>query len=152
MRYARYFATTILVAFLAMGHGQAARPTDDTELLKTRERVWRAWFDNDTKTLEHLVPAESIVFSGGDPAWKHQAEVLSGAAEFQEGGGKLVRLEFLKTEVQHFGDVAIVWSRYRVEMETKGKRSVDAGRISEIFVLRNGEWVNPGWHSDPAQP
>jgi hypothetical protein len=37
--------------------------------------------------------------------------------EFHATGGKLVRLEFPRTEIQHLGDVAIVWSGYVVETE-----------------------------------
>jgi len=29
-----------------------------------------------------------------------------------------------------------------------GKRSVTSGRVTEIFVRRNGKWTNPGWHTD----
>jgi hypothetical protein len=32
--------------------------------------------------------------------------------------------------------------------ETGGRRSVSSGRATEIFVLRSGRWVNPGWHTD----
>ena len=60
-------------------------------------------------------------------------------------------LNFPRTEVQHFGDVAIVWSQYLAETETNGKRSLDSGRITEIFVRRNGQWTNPGWHADAAR-
>jgi hypothetical protein len=39
---------------------------DREELLRARETVWRAWFAADTKTLEKLVPPETIVMSGGE--------------------------------------------------------------------------------------
>jgi hypothetical protein len=39
---------------------------DREELLRARETVWRAWFAGDTKTLEKLVPPETIVMSGGE--------------------------------------------------------------------------------------
>jgi ketosteroid isomerase-like protein len=120
-------------------------------LLHARETVWRAWFAGDTKTLEELVPPESIVMSGGEEKWKNQADVLRSAAKFHANGGKLVRLEFPHTEVQHFGDVAIVWSQYLAETETNGKRSLDSGRITEIFVRRHGQWTNPGWHTDSGK-
>jgi hypothetical protein len=89
--------------------------------------------------------------SGGEDKWKNQADVLHGAAEFHAKGGKLVRLEFPRTEVQHFGDVPIVWSQYLAETETNGKRSLDSGRITEIFVRRNGQWTNPGWHAEAGR-
>jgi ketosteroid isomerase-like protein len=125
-----------------------AQTPQDSQLLQVRETVWRAWFSNDVKTLHALVPSETIVISGGEQKWKHQAEIFQTAADFQSGGGKLIRLEFLHTEIQHFGDVAIVWSKYLVETEEHGKRSVSSGRASEVFVHRDGQWTNPGWHTD----
>jgi ketosteroid isomerase-like protein len=127
---------------------QTANPNADSELLNVREQVWRAWFANDTKALRELVPADTIVISSSDEKWKSQADVLQEAVEFQAEGGKLTRLEFPHTEVQHFGDVAIVWSKYIVGTETHGKSSLSSGRATEIFVLRDGKWTNPGWHTD----
>lgn len=126
----------------------SAQKQDDEELLRAREAVWRAWFAGDTKTLEELVPAETIVMSGGEKEWKRQSDVLRSAAEFHSKGGKLVRLEFPRTEVQHFGNVAIVWSSYFVETEVDGKRLSGSSRVTEIFVLQRGRWINPGWHTD----
>jgi hypothetical protein len=145
----RAIALSSLVLILSAARAQT--PDQKTEILKTREAVWRAWFANDTAALKELVPAETIVFSSDEAKWKYQADILRTAAEFQAGGGKLTRLEFPRTEVQQFGDVAVVWSNFVVETETNGKKSVDAGRASEIFVRRNGRWVNPGWHTDPVK-
>jgi ketosteroid isomerase-like protein len=126
----------------------AARPDDRTELLKVREEVWRAWFVNDTKTLDALVPADTIVISSGEEKWKNQSDILQSAARFQANGGKLIRLEFPRTEIQRFGDVAITYSQYLYETEVDGKRSLTSGRVTEIFVRRRGKWTNPGWHTD----
>jgi len=126
----------------------AARPDDRTELLKVREQVWRAWFVNDTKTLDALVPPDTIVISSGEEKWKNQSDILQSAARFQADGGKLIRLEFPRTEIQCFGDVAITYSQYLYETEVDGKRSLTSGRVTEIFVLRHGKWTNPGWHTD----
>ena len=128
-----------------------AQKQNDERLLQVRETVWRAWFAGDTKTLKELVPPETIVMSGGEGQWKHQADVLRAATEFHAKGGKLVRLEFPHTEVQHFGDVAIVWSNYALETELDGKRSPDSGRVTEIFVWKHGRWTNPGWHTDSTK-
>jgi hypothetical protein len=126
----------------------AANPGEGANLLQVREAVWRSWFANDSGALKKLVPPETIVISAGESKWKHQAEILRSAAQFQANGGKLVRLEFPRTETQRFGEVAILYSEYTVETEMHGKRSVSAGRATEIFVLRNGQWTNPGWHTD----
>jgi uncharacterized membrane protein YphA (DoxX/SURF4 family) len=128
--------------------GLAARPDDRAELMKAREAVWRAWFVNDTKALEAMVPPDTIVIGSGQERWRNQADILQSAARFQTSGGKLIRLEFPQTEIQRFGDVAIFYSKYLYETEEDGKRSVTTGRVTEIFVLRNGKWTNPGWHTD----
>lgn len=128
--------------------GPSAQTQNDEELLRVREQVWRAWFAGDTRRLEALVPPETIVISAGEPQWKKQSDVIRTALDFHRRGGTLVRLEFPRTEVQHFGDVAIVWSRYLVETELDGKRSASSGRVTEIFVRRGGGWTNPGWHTD----
>lgn len=86
--------------------------------------------------------------SSDEAKWKNQADVFREADEFHAAGGKLLRLEFPKTDIQHFGDVAIIWSVYDLETETNGKSSESRGRASEIFVLRQGHWTNPGWHTD----
>jgi ketosteroid isomerase-like protein len=142
----------ILVLGLLLGSGMAYGQDERGQILKVRESVWRAWFANDVKALERLVPPDTIVISSEEAKWKNQADVLRTAAEFQAGGGKLVRLEFPRTEIQRFGDVAIIWTSYLVETEEKGKRAVVSGRATEIFVRRNGEWVNPGWHTDSFKP
>jgi len=126
----------------------AAEPADSSDLLQVRETVWRSWFTNDAVTLRQLVPPETIVISSGETQWKHQPDVLRTAAQFQADGGRLIRLEFPHTEVQHFGPVAILYSKYTVETELHGKRSVSSGRVTEVFVLRDGQWTNPGWHTD----
>jgi Domain of unknown function (DUF4440) len=145
----------LLIAILSITSLGAARLTaqqpDDRQLLSVRESVWRAWFANDTVALHRLVPPETIVMSGGEENWMHQADVFQSAAAFQSSGGKLIRLEFPRTEVQHFGDVAIVWSDYVLETETNSKRTVSKGRASEVFVFRDGQWTNPGWHTNSTK-
>jgi ketosteroid isomerase-like protein len=145
-------ALSLAVALLTLASGIAgAKPGPDDELLKVREQVWRAWFANDVKALTVLVPEDTIVISAGDEGFKHQKQVLEEAAAFQKSGGKLLRLEFPKTEVQHFGDVAIIWSEYSLDTEVAGKKSTSVGRVTEIFVHRNGQWTNPGWHTDAGK-
>jgi ketosteroid isomerase-like protein len=136
----------ILIGSTAKGLGENG--DERRRLLKVRESVWRAWFGNDAQALRDLVPPGTIVISSGETEWKHQAEVLQSAVDFQAQGGKLVRLEFPRTEIQRFGDVAILYSAYMVETEMKGKRSVSSGRATEVFVLHEGHWTNPGWHTD----
>jgi ketosteroid isomerase-like protein len=126
----------------------AASADDRSEILRVRESVWRAWFANDVKTLQKLVPPDTIVNTAGEDRWKTQAEVFQSAADFQKEGEKLIRVEFPRTEMQRFGEVVIVWSKYLLETETKGRRTLASGRVTEVFVRRHGQWINPGWHTD----
>lgn len=128
-----------------------AQKPNDQQLLRVRETVWRAWFAGDIQTVGELVPPETLVISAGEKQWKNQADVLRTSSEFHAKGGKLIRLAFPRTEVQHFGDVAVVWSQYVLEIEVDGKRSSSAGRVSEIFVWQHGRWTNAGWHTDEEQ-
>ena len=145
---------TIMIGLLIAGSSSNqlhAQPQSDSQLLQVRDAVWRAWFSDDENALHALVPPDTIVISGGEEKWKHQAEIFQSAADFRSSGNRLIRLEFPHTEVQHFGDVAIVWSDYVVETESQGKRSVSTGRATEIFVRHNGQWTNPGWHTDSTK-
>jgi hypothetical protein len=125
--------------------------TDRDQLLAAREAVWRDWFAGDQAALEREVPPETIAISASETNWHNQKEILQSAAEFHAAGGKLLRLEFPRTEIQRFGDVAMLYSQYELETETNGKRSAESGRVTEIFVFRDGHWVNPGWHTDAVK-
>ncbi len=116
-------------------------------LLEAREAVWRAYFAGDRTTLEKLLPEDLVTMEPGGP-WGTRNAVLEGSARFAASGGKLVRLEFPKTEIQVYGSTAIVYSSYLYELEQGGKRSSNSGRVTEVFVNRNGAWVNPSWHMD----
>ncbi|HSE36116.1 MAG TPA: nuclear transport factor 2 family protein [Blastocatellia bacterium] len=117
-------------------------------LLDAREAVWRAYFSNDRAALEKLIPEDTIAINAGDNNWENRNAILEGAAQFAKGGGKLVKLEFPKTEIQVYGFTAFVYSTYSYELEIGGQRSQQSGRVTEVFVLRKGQGVNPGWHMD----
>src|SRR5262250_1234821 len=70
------------------------------QLLDAREAVWRAYFSNDRAALERLIPDETIAIDAGENSWTNRKAILEGAAQFARGGGKLVKLEFPKTEIQ----------------------------------------------------
>jgi uncharacterized protein DUF4440 len=120
-------------------------------ILAAREAVWKAWFTNDRATLERLIPAETIALDSGGEGWSDRAAVLDGAKRFVENGGKLVRLEFPKTEIQVYGNTIIIYTTYLYETETKGNRSTASGRATEMFVRRGDDLVNVGWHMDSGK-
>jgi ketosteroid isomerase-like protein len=133
---------------------QAPRALPDQmkkRLLEAREAVWRAYFAGDRATLEKLIPEETLAIEAGSNKWSNRQMILDGSAEFVKSGGKLIKLEFPKTEIQVYGYTAVVYSDYLYELETGGQRINQAGRVTEVFVLRKGQWVNPGWHMDSGK-
>ncbi|KAA6456913.1 nuclear transport factor 2 family protein [Acidobacteria bacterium AB60] len=146
-RWSRLFAVASIVVTLGSGVLQGQKQ-DDTKLLQVREAVWHAFFANDVAVLNELVPPETISLGPGADGWENHADILRDAADFQAKGGKLIRLEFPRTEVQHFGDVAVTYSEFVYEIEVNGKRSQAKGRAMEVFVRHGGKWTNPGWHTD----
>jgi ketosteroid isomerase-like protein len=129
---------------------EQAQPVSTDEklgLLSAREAVWRTWFANDSSRLAELVPVELIAIDQGEK-WENRDEVMAGARDFARKSGTLVRLEFPQTEIQKYGHTAILYSKYRYEIEVDGKRSSRSGRATEMFVNRHGKWVNVGWHLD----
>src|SRR5499427_9243104 len=121
------------------------------QLLEAREAVWRAYFSNDRAALEKLIPEETIAIGTGGNAWTDRKAVLEGSERFGKGGGKLIRLAFPKTEIQAYGNTAVIYSDYEYELEAGGQRHQQSGRVTEIFVWRKGKWVNPGWHMDSGK-
>jgi ketosteroid isomerase-like protein len=119
-------------------------------LFDAREAVWRAFFANDRAKLDELLPAELITIDGGS-SFGHHDEILAAAKGFADGGGKLVSIEFPETETQVYGNTAILYTTYHYALENNGTRSEHSGRATEMFVFRNGKWVNTGWHLDSGK-
>jgi hypothetical protein len=131
----------------------APRPLGDQmkkRLLDAREAAWRAFFAGDRATLEKLLPEETLAIEAGDNNWSNRQKILNDAVEFAKTG-RLLKLEFPKTEIQMYGFTAVLYSNYSYELETGGQKINRSGRVTEVFVLRKGQWVNPGWHMDSGK-
>ena len=98
--------------------------------------------------MEKLIPAEAIAINDGEEKWADRAAIFAGAKAFADSGGKLVKLEFPKTEIQAYGNTVLIYTTYVYETEVNGKRSTSTGRGTEMFVRRGDELVNVGWHLD----
>ena len=132
-----------------MSQPRTITPDVRERILEKREAVWKAWFANDRAMLEKLIPEEAIAI--GDEGWSDRAKIFADAKAFADSGGKLVRIEFPKTEIQAYGNTVIIYTTYVYEIEINGKRSTSSGRATEMFVRRGDELVNVGWHLDSKQ-
>ena len=131
-----------------MAQPRTITPQIRERILAKRDAVWRAWFGNDRAALEKLIPEEAIAINDGQEAWSDRAAIFAGAKAFADAGGKLVKLEFPKTEIQAYGNTVLIYTTYVYETEMNGKRSTSSGRGTEMFVKRGDELVNVGWHLD----
>jgi hypothetical protein len=117
-------------------------------LLAARDRIWRAWFANDSVELGRLLPPAVVAVEGED-GWEDRAAILSGSKQFAASGGRFVAIRFFDTEIVSYGTIAIVHARYELALARDGRRSTSTGHATEIFVRRDGAWVNPFWRLEP---
>lgn len=121
-------------------------PNEQASLRIAREGVWKAYFAGDQAQLEKLVPEEVLAMDGGGPGMiSKRTDIFAGAKRSAANGTKLVSLEFPRTETQAYGNTVILYTTFKLELETAGKRESLTGRGTEIFVNRDGNWVNTGW-------
>lgn len=126
----------------------AADPAIDPDVLAAREAAWRAYFGGDLKVLGDLLPGEFIGIGMTDAPFADRARTLDGARTFHAQGGQLLRLAFPETQAQQFGDVVVLYGRYEAVIRSGGEERTLRGRLTEMFVRRDGRWVHPGWHLD----
>lgn len=148
------FGIALLAAVLSTSYSHvAADAVIDQEVLAAREAAWRAYFGGDVKALGDLLPQEFIGISMNDAPFADRAKTLEGARAFRERGGRLVRLAFPETQAQRSGDVVVLYGRYEAVIHSDGAERTMRGRLTEIFVRRDGKWLHPGWHLDlTAEP
>lgn len=124
----------------------------EPQVLRLREAAWRAWFAGDEAALRGMLPPEFIGIDMVDGPFSGLEKTVAEARAYRESGGRLVKLEFPETRAQRFGDVVVLYGRYAVTLATEEKEQTFAGRLTEVFVRRDGRWWHPGWHLDLASP
>jgi hypothetical protein len=117
------------------------------QLFEAREAVWRAWFSGDVAALEALLPPELITIEGS--VWGTRASVIAAARRFSGGGRTLTKLEFPRSEVQAYGRTALIYTAYAVETRRGADTTRETGTAIEVFVMRDGKWLNSGWQLAP---
>ena len=146
---AQVFGIALLATVMSVsGSRVAAEGAIDPEVLVAREAAWRAFYDGDVKALGDMLPQEFIGINMNDGPFANRAQILDAARAFRERGGRLVRLTFPETQAQRFGDVVVPYGRFEVVFQSGGEERTRRGRLTEIFVRRDGKWLHPGWHLD----
>ena len=144
-------AVLVLASIAAPGaDGPRAMPAAEQRLLlETRERIWRALFAFDRTQLAWMLPEGSRALGPGN-SWNakfsDRAKLMQELEQFPKNGGKLIDLQFPRTDVQSFGNMAILYTEFTWELESGGKRTRQHGFATEVFHKSKGRWTNPGWH------
>jgi ketosteroid isomerase-like protein len=140
------FGIVLLAAVMsASGSRVAADAAIDPEVLVAREAAWRAFYDGDVKALGDVLPEDFIGINMNDGPFANRAQILDAARVFRERGGRLVRLSFPETQAQRFGDVVVLYGRFEVVSQSGGAERTRRGRLTEIFVRRDGKLLpRPG--------
>lgn len=126
---------------------------DDGEraaLMKAREAVWRAWFSGNEAELRQLVPPELITIDPGSATFGTLASNVEGSRGFAASGGKLTRLVFPTSEIQAYGNTAIIYTSYEMDLLSGGQTRTERGMATEVFVQKDGRWLNTGWQLAPS--
>jgi hypothetical protein len=114
-------------------------------LLKAREAVWRAWFGGDQAMLLKLLPSELITIEPESTAFGTLEANLEASRGFKASGNKLTRLVFPATRIQTYGNTAIIYTSYEIDLQSGGQTQTERGMATEVFVLKDGQWLNTGW-------
>ncbi|HYI11623.1 MAG TPA: nuclear transport factor 2 family protein [Thermoanaerobaculia bacterium] len=120
----------------------------DPDVLAVREAAWRAWFGGDEAALRAMLPEEFLAIGAGEPEISDREKAIASSRSFKEAGGRLVSLAFPETRAQQFGDTVILYGSYEATFVAGGKEQQMRGRLTEVFVKRDGKWLHPGWHLD----
>ena len=122
---------------------------DKNALLAAREAVWLAWFGGDTDKLTTMLPPELITIESSG-AFGNLSSNLQASREFA-ANGKLTRLVFPTTDIQAYGATVILYTTYELDLLVEGRTKTMKGAATEVFVRREGRWMNTGWQLAPAQ-
>lgn len=144
------FAAVLSAAPVAAGDfGPQPDAATRARILELREAAWRAWFANDRAGFEKVVPQELVALGWGGGAFADRTTTLAQMADFARDGGRLVELSFPQDVFQQYGDVVVLYTRFRIVLrDAQGTDTETRGRGTEVFVRREGRWIHTGWHLD----
>lgn len=136
----------VLLAMLSIPL-RGAEPIDP-DVLAVREAAWRAWFAGDEAALRSMLPEDFLAIGWRGAEISDRSQTIASSRAFKESGGRLVSLAFPETRAQRFGDTVVFYGSYEVTIATGTGEQKVAGRLTEVFVKRDGRWLHPGWHLD----
>lgn len=62
---------------------------------------------------------------------------LDRSRSFAASGGKLTRLAFPSTEIQAYGNTAIIYTSYEMDLARGGQSHTERGMATEVFLFKS---------------
>jgi len=119
------------------------------ELLEARDRAWRSFFgENPAAAIEEILAPGVIAIQESSERWENRERLIALAKAMKAQNVRMLRLEFPRTEIQRFGDTAILYYTYVFATGNDKQSGTLAGRGTEVFVRRGDRWIDVGWHLD----
>ena len=147
MRNARVaFSCLVFLAILSLPLNGAE--AIDPDVLAVREAAWRAWFGGDEAALRAMMPEDFLAIGWSGAEISDREKSIASSREFKKAGGRLVSLSFPETRAQRSGDTVVFYGSFDVTFAVGDKEQQVKGRLTEVFVKRDGRWLHPGWHLD----
>jgi ketosteroid isomerase-like protein len=119
----------------------AALVTD--ELVALSRELVRAVQQHDTRRLELLLADEFTL--DGAAGNLRRAELVEAAA----GDYRIDDFEYEEIDVEHFGNMAVVVSRYRQTGRLGDRDASGQLRITDVWIRRDGRWQIVRRHATP---
>ena len=126
-----------------------ARDADVKASILAAERMrFNAMTSEDFDVLESLL-AEELTYCHSSGLRQSKNEFMRSirAREFRYAA---IALEGVPV-VQVFGETAVVTGRAQVRAESKGGQSLVQIQFTDVYVRRNGRWLQVAWQATPAR-
>ena len=84
----------------------------------------------------------------GKPTWGTRDQTLALSKASAAAGTKLVSLTFPRNQIERYGPIAIIHSRYEARLDGPRGANTMKGQITEVFRWDGRRWLHSSWHMD----
>ncbi|HVT45624.1 MAG TPA: nuclear transport factor 2 family protein [Thermoanaerobaculia bacterium] len=136
------------MVFVATADGAGREPSDEAKILEHIHGIFQAYIRQDRAEIERRHTRDWIGFQGPSAKIERGIEDYMINADRSLNSFQGTGYELLDTEVQLFGDVALVWyvARYDYRSLADGSEGTLHLRSVDVYSRRNGEWNQSGSH------